>query len=782
MGALRTKVAVAIVIMLGVTLGVALSDDSSASTDGLSMDGPAVIDLTVNGGTTDVVCGRIDGAGTTVAVSVADRGDLMSAGVECDSTTGDITLRANTSRAVDTTICILASSSGAQAMMYIRVVVHSSEPTDCISFTSIPDVNVQSGERREIPLQTDRGGCAFTVLDAPNWIHIEGSDLIVDRSGACSASAAVRVVATHDGYGSATMWLHVSEVHGGGFTGPSSILGTEGSGWHGEYRLSDSFASDDVTVRDHGMALSGGHSGTSLTIDGDGTPCTGYIDVNCSNGSSSYDVGRVWVDIAAIKVEIVSYPDLDAYADRSYEYQVLTSVPECTMMCSMTGVGGLSFDTSAGRLSGTPVSEGLINVTITAERSGFSSATQSFTIAVHGATRIIGPVELHAESGQTVTGRYTTSGYQVSGAGIYDTGGLNSGELSFNTDTNVMTVSCDRGVDTVVTLYADAVSGTAYLDVHVVVHGETPAGSIDITSTPPANPAAGDTYVYNVTTDVEGCTVGLINNPDWLSVRGSTVSGVAVAGTYTFMVTASKEGYYTDVQIITLDVDSPVRIVVSGPLTIEGNVSNLLERNYEISAPAGYDVDLYCLDEIHREFDRTTGVLEVYSSFAVDTTLVMVVSAGDMTSVVSIHVAITDPSLEPLDVDFDPPLKAVEGQYYSYTVHVNVDGCRMQVYGADWIGSDGLTICGTPKAGTYTVHVLIYDSGFAYEPFRGEYILVVLPAFVPGDPGHHGGGGVEVGPVPTKAVGNEGEVAVLSAAIAAVLLMIVAVHVTGRRR
>lgn len=779
MGALRTKVAVAIVIMLGVTLGVALSDDSSASTDGLSMDGPAVIDLTVNGGTTDVVCGRIDGAGTTVAVSVADRGDLGSASVTCDVTSGELILSVDTSRPVDTTICILASSSGNQAMMYIRVAVHSSAPTETVGFPSIPDVTVQPGERRVITLEADRDGCTFTLLDAPNWIHSEGSALVVDTTGMQSADWTVRVVATHDDYGSATMWLHVSSELGGGFTGPSCIVGEQGNGWQGEYRLSDSFDSCVIGIQDHGLPFTADRSGPTLSISGGATACSGYIDVTCSTGSMSHDVGRIWVDIAGLR--ITSIPDTEAFVGVAYEYQVRTSTSGSTVQCEMPSDCGLSFDPATGRITGVPVSEGSIDVKVTASKSGFADVTQRFTITVHDATRIVGPTVLDAEAGETVTGRYIVIGYQVRDVRIYDTGGLTRDELHFDADAGTLVVTSDRRIDTVVTLVAEATSGTAYLDVHVVVHSSKPDAFIDITSKPPSNPAADDRYVYDVTADVDGCTFALINNPDWLSIGGSTVSGVAVAGTYTFMVVASKTGYYTDVQIVTLDVGAPVQIVVSGPLTIEGNVFDTLERVYDISAPEGYTVGLSCPEGIRCGFDRDTGALEVYSSFAVDTTLTMVVTAGARTASVSIHVVISDPGREPLDVDFDPPLKAVEGRYYSYTVDVGTNGCRMYVYGADWIGSDGLTICGLPEAGTYTIHVLIYDPSSEHEPFYGEYTVEVSPAFVP-VPGHPGGGGVEVGPVQSEDGGRGGEVAVVSAAIAVVLLIIVAMVLTGRRR
>jgi len=77
---------------------------------------------------------------------------------------------------------------------------------------------------------------------------------------------------------------------------------------------------------------------------------------------------------------------------------------------------------------------------------------------------------------------------------------------------------------------------------------------ISVTSYPPVSCKLGETYCYNIQTNVEGCTVR-VSGVSWLKVTGNTISGIPYTADTTFItIHVSKEGHQSCFQQFDLTV------------------------------------------------------------------------------------------------------------------------------------------------------------------------------------------------------------------------------------
>lgn len=96
-----------------------------------------------------------------------------------------------------------------------------------------------------------------------------------------------------------------------------------------------------------------------------------------------------------------------------------------------------------------------------------------------------------------------------------------------------------------------------------------------------------------------------------------------------------------------------------------------------------------------------------------------------------------------LDITSTPTITdMVEGDVFSYRVTTNVEGCTVQVSGADWLSvSDGNLVSGTPtENGSYDITITITKAG-GYVSDTQQFTITVYSSIgfdsVPGAEGFY---------------------------------------------
>ena len=262
---------------------------------------------------------------------------------------------------------------------------------------------------------------------------------------------------------------------------------------------------------------------------------------------------------------------------------------------------GLSFNTSTGKISGTPSASGTFNFTLKAFDSGGYSATQAFTITINGALTISTTSFTLVQGVTTGNPSLTVTG----GVGGYTCSlvpqtALNGTGLSFSSSCVLSGTPATAGTLSLTFQASDtATSVTKVIPVQIIA-------PVSITTTTLPNPVQGASYSQTLATSGgNGTNTWSIYSgglPAYLTLNANTgvISGTASGtGTYNFTVQVSSGGTtanqsYQVTLVPAVSINFPSTVDASSPLaffqfaTGSAGTSDTNSYTYNFAGSAAY--------------------------------------------------------------------------------------------------------------------------------------------------------------------------------------------------
>jgi len=436
-------------------------------------------------------------------------------------------------------------------------------------------------------IAADNSPTSFNATGLPGGLSINTSNgRISGTPNVAAGTFNVTLSATNTaGTGTATLVITLSAAP----VISSTLTATANRGSAFSYQI----AADSVPISFNATGLPGGLSINTSNGRISGTPnvAAGTFNVTLS-ATNSTGTGTATLVITLSAAPVIS-STLTATATRgsAFSYQIAAdSVPTSF---NATGLpGGLSINTSNGRISGTPnVAAGTFNVTLSATNA---AGTGTATLTINLSEPIAGAPVITSTLTATAT-RGTAFTYQISANSSptsYNATGLPGG-LSINTRTGVISGTPNVAAGTFnVTLSATNGAGTGTTNLIITLN----AAPV-ITSTLTATATRGTAFTYQITADSSPTSFNATGLPGGLSINTTTgaISGTPNVAAGTFNVTLSATNSTgTGTATLVLDLTSP-------SLSIPSLISNRLTRtagsaySIPVTIPTGFTVDSYTL-------------------------------------------------------------------------------------------------------------------------------------------------------------------------------------------
>jgi len=342
-----------------------------------------------------------------------------------------------------------------------------------------------------------------------------------------------------------------------------------------------------ASAASHGTATA---SGTSITY----TPTAGYsgaesFTYTATNASGTSSPATVTITVSAPTITLSPATLPSGVMSTAYASQTITAsggtAPYSFSITSGSLPTGLSLNTLAGTLSGTPAAAGTYNFTVTATDANNATGARAYSVTISAPTIVISPTTLPsgalnmAYASQTITASggaapYSFSistgtvptGLSFSSAGILSGTPINAGTYNFTvtaTDSNNATGALAYSITVSVTPpVAGAVgaivaanssanpitlnlSGGAATSVAVASaasHGTATASGTSITYTPTAGYSGADSFTYTATNGSgtsSAATITITINAPTLTLSPSTLPSGTVGMSYSQSATAS---------------------------------------------------------------------------------------------------------------------------------------------------------------------------------------------------------------------------------------------------